>query len=215
MKHSFSHFTILAIVILLFTSCATKSPEKKAEKITPIKSISILPVEVVVDRSKQLSKGDAEQLEKGKDVLNRLIAEYFAGFEGMESITFVSESKIEAMDIDFSRCPTYLSQVKMICQNIGSDAALAFSLHRYIEREGTTYSAIQPASVHFEYKLFDTKTGRVLTASRFDETQQALFENLFKFSQASKRGFKWIKVEDFTREGLHQKLQNDSYLKKE
>lgn len=181
----------------------------------PIKSISILPVDIVIDNDKSLGKNDLEQLDKGKEVLTSLIAEYFENFNEGKSITFISESKIEAMDIDFSRCPTYMSRARMVCQNIESDAALVFTLHRYVEREGTTYSVVKPASVHFEYKLLDTKTGRVLTTGRFDETQKHLLEDVFSlFKAAKQRGIKWITVKELAREGLHKKLQADSYLKK-
>ena len=80
------------------------------------------------------------------------------------------------------------------------------------ERDGGDYSVNQPASVSFKYQLIHVPTGTTLCLGVFDETQQTLLSNLFSFSKASSRGFKWVKAEQLAREGLHEKLNDCRYL---
>jgi hypothetical protein len=71
-----------------------------------------------------------------------------------------------------------------------------------------------PASIAFDYKLLEAGSGRTLCSGVFDETQQALSENIFDFARFTKRGLKWITGEALAREGLEQRLSNCPPLKK-
>ena len=202
---------VFTVISSLLSSCATIPPNNQAEKLVPLKTITVLPVETVINDKVPIDKTKKMQLLEGKDVLNNLLAEYFTGHE---SVTFISEEQIGGMDIDFSLCPTYIDRSRAICLNIGSDAALVVRLHRYREREGTKYSVAAPASVFFEYKLIEVKTGNALCWGRFDETQKPLLDDMFSFiDKTKKRGVKWITVKELTKEGIEDKFNNCPYLK--
>ncbi len=214
MKHSVIQILFLVAAILLLNSCATyqaeTQPEQQAEKLVPIKSITVLPVKITIDEKAPPDAIQKAQLAEGKEVLDRLLAEHFAG---QPSITFLSDSDIEGLAIDFSLCNTYMERSRAICLNVGSDAALVVNLYRYIEREGKTYGVEQPASVSFNYKLVEVKTGNTLCWGHFDETQKPLFDDLFSiFSKTKKRGVKWITAAELAKEGIQTKFNNCPYL---
>ena len=212
------NYTVIRILIiavfsasLLLNSCSTVPPENKVEKLVPLKTITVLPVATVVDDRVPLDRTQKEQLLEGKDALNKLIAEYFAGHE---LVKFISEEQIGGMEIDFSLCPTYIDRSRAICLNIGSDAGLVVRLHRYREREGTNIGVAEPASVFFEYKLIEVKTGNALCWGRFDETQKPLLDDVFSiFDKTKKRGVKWITAKELAKEGIEDKFNNCQYLK--
>jgi len=91
-------------------------------------------------------------------------------------------------------------------EKLGCQAALSVTLERYRERLGDEYSATDPASLAFSFRLINVADGKVLCFGQFDETQQPVSENVLTIGQAFKRGFKWITVGDLTGEALKRKF---------
>lgn len=89
---------------------------------------------------------------------------------------------------------------------LGCQAALLVTLERYRERLGDEYSATDPASLAFSFRLINLADGQVSCFGQFDETQQPVSENVLAIGQAFKRGFKWITVADLTAEALKRKF---------
>ena len=116
------------------------------------------------------------------------------------------------MEKNFTRCRT--TDVVTICNTYNADAVLICTLHRYAEREGTEYSVIKPASVAFDLKLVMAQNGKTLWSGAYNETQQHMLTNIFKFFEKAKRGFKWITAQALAKEGLHQKLNKCRYFNK-
>jgi hypothetical protein len=87
-----------------------------------------------------------------------------------------------------------------------SDRAMVVTLTRYRERSGDEYSAEDPASLAFEFKLFNLTEGKTICSGRFDETQQPLTENILKLPQAIKRNFKWITVKKMATDAVREKF---------
>lgn len=206
---------LLAACTTLLSSCAAvrsnEPAEKQAEKLVPIETITILPVDLAIDKRVPIDKTTKQQLLEGQDVLNKLIAEHFVG---RRSITFITEQQVEGMEIDLSLCNTYMERTRAICLNIRSDAALVVALHRYRKRAGNELGVTEPASVAFDYKLIQVKTGKALCWGKFDETQKPLLDDLFSIvDKAKKRGVKWIKAEELAKEGIKTKFDNCPYLK--
>jgi hypothetical protein len=98
-----------------------------------------------------------------------------------------------------------------------ADAVVSGRVLRFREREGEALGVKNPASVAFVLEAWDVKRGDVLWSARFDETQQALSENLFNLGQIKSRGVGWLKAEELSLEGvkkavnqLHQALYGKS-----
>lgn len=207
-------FTVALLgVLVLQSSCAHKQPQPEIEQddLVLLKSIAVLPVVIpVVDEENKPSPKELEQLAQGKTDLNRIIEEYLAG---NPAVKILSEEQLEAMEDDLSMCRTAMARAKVACKKIGSDAVLLCTLYRFRQREGTTYSVVEPASVSFEYMLLRPATGEVLCRGLYDETQQPLSENILSFFTAKKRGFKWVTADELAREGIANKFDACPYLK--
>ena len=75
---------------------------------------------------------------------------------------------------------------------------------RFTERQGGNFAADKPASVGYHVHLMEGKVpARVFV---FDQTQEALLDNLFNFFTSIKRGFRWVTAPELANEGVNQAL---------
>jgi hypothetical protein len=88
-------------------------------------------------------------------------------------------------------------------------------LRRYKDRVGGQYTAKEPASVAFDFRLIAIPEGAVLCSGTFDEVQKSVMENLFNIKAATERGFTWVTAEQLMREGLRARFEKCSYLSNE
>jgi len=207
-------FAIFSLPIAIFfaafflVSCSSKKqpPAEDAKAPVAIASLIVLPAEI--DRSdKDYNYATTRQLETGVAAINTILQEMLAD---KKDILLLSENQKESLLADFHGNPQ--ATARYIGQQLGVDAVMLTIVSRYSERDGGDYSVNQPASVSFKYQLIHVPTGSTLCLGVFDETQQTLLSNLFSFSKASSRGFKWVKAEQLAREGLHEKLNDCRYL---
>ena len=208
-----ARFTLpIAIFFATFflVSCSAKKqqqqPAEEAKAPVIIASLIVLPAEI--ERSdKGYDYATTRQLETGVGTINTILQEMLAD---KKNILLLTENQKESLLSDFTGNP--LATARYIGQQMGVDAVMLTLVSRYTERDGGDYSVNQPASVSFKYQLIHVPTGKELCMGVFDETQQTLLSNLFSFSKASSRGFKWVKAEQLTREGLNEKLNDCQYL---
>jgi hypothetical protein len=90
---------------------------------------------------------------------------------------------------------------------------LLTTVRRYQQREGTEYAADSPASVNFSMALRRTDNGNVLWSTEYREKQQSFLSNIFSFTKAKDRGFKWVSVEQLMTQGIKERLAQCPYLK--
>jgi hypothetical protein len=86
------------------------------------------------------------------------------------------------------------------------DAILVGYLFHFKERVGTRYSVESPASVSFSLFLTRVSDGRIVWRGVFEETQQALSENLLKLGAFIKRKGRWVTVRKLAADGLEDML---------
>ena len=82
------------------------------------------------------------------------------------------------------------------------DAILMGYLFQFKERVGTSYSVESPASVSFSLFLVRAADGQIVWRGVFEETQQALSENILKIGAFIKRKARWITAREMAVEGL-------------
>jgi hypothetical protein len=82
------------------------------------------------------------------------------------------------------------------------DAILVGYLFQFKERVGTSYSVESPASVSFSLFLVRAADGQIVWRGVFEETQQALSENILKIGAFIKRKARWITAREMAVEGL-------------
>ena len=197
------------VIIALFAhvvSCAPVTTEKPQDETYSLNSIAVLPVDISIDREESPCS-PASRLETGAAVLDGIISEYF---NNIDTVVIISRNKREALAGD--HIGDRLSLALDVGRQVQTDAVLICTVYRYVEREGKKSAVVHPASVAFNYRLVLTETGRTICSGVFDETQQALFDNLFSLSVAIKRGFEWITVEALAREGVTGKFMECPYL---
>jgi hypothetical protein len=196
------------LMTLVLVSCAPYPPAPVTERNMPpemaVNSLVILPATIPRDRVNKTDSTATARLETGRQTLDSLLAEYA---DGLNNVTIISESELEGMLGDFSG--SLLSQARKVGALVGSDAVLISTINRFVARDA---SESRPASVAFEFQLAAVKSGHILCAGVFDETQQPLLYNIFSLRRAISRKFKWISAEELMREGVVDKLDNCSSL---
>ncbi len=211
MKRFLSCLAILALFPLM--GCAAKQPagQQAADDVPALKSIVVMPVDIApTEHGEKRPTAEQEALDKGRLLLDNLLAEYLAD---KENVRFMSATERDSLSGgSFARCRT--SAAVTICKQVGGEAVLLVTINRYRDRHGNDYSVAHPASISFDYKLLEAGSGRTLCSGLFDETQQSLFENILDFARFSKRGSKWITGEALAREGVEERFSNCPYLKK-
>jgi hypothetical protein len=179
--------SLLAILLILLVLC-TGSVNARADEVR----IMVLPVE-------------APNLEFKEDLaaFTTLLQEYFGDRQNVE---LLSEDQLESLL--GSTTGNQQQLIRVAGEKLNCQAALLITLERFRERLGDEYSASEPASLAFEYRLVGTSDGKLLCYGQFDETQQPVSENVLAIGKAIRRGFKWITVAELAREGLRGKFES-------
>jgi len=84
----------------------------------------------------------------------------------------------------------------------GVDAVLMGYLFHFKNRVGNSYSVESPASVSFSLFLVRVKDRQIVWHGIFEETQQALSENILKIVAFIQRKARWITAREMAAEGL-------------
>jgi len=92
-------------------------------------------------------------------------------------------------------------------KELNVDFILVGYLFRFEERIGSRIGADKPASVGFDIHLLRVKDGKRVWDGKFDETQQALSENLLKIGSFVRRGAAWLKAEELSSVGMDEMLK--------
>ena len=92
--------------------------------------------------------------------------------------------------------------VMRVGRESGADAVLVGYLYEFRQRLGEKYAADTPAAVAFSLHLVRTENGADVWYGFFEETQQALSENLFRLPLFIERGASWQTAEELAQYGL-------------
>jgi hypothetical protein len=111
------------------------------------------------------------------------------------------ESILSGMDSD-KKMSSELDRYVRLGKQKGVDAVLVGHIFRYTERLGNRYSIQSPASVAFDLHLIRIRDEQIVWLGHFDETQQALTDNLLKANSFFKRGGTWITADELAFSGL-------------
>ncbi len=141
---------------------------------------------------------------EASDELTRLL---FQAFQGDQRFLIVSEGRcigflnaLLATDIKASE----LQLIQAFGEELKVDAVLYSKLFRFEDRIGGEYSVKRPASVAFTLQIIRVSDGATLWRNTFDETQQALMENLLKAGLYRKTGLRWLTAAQLADYGLNQ-----------
>ncbi len=202
---------------LLLAGCQWKSSGHLPQKLPPLKKIAVLPMDRASTRPASerptcnigglalysSSYVTPEAAQKVTDILYSLILKdkrFKPVTQGqcMGLLNDILQRKVN---------PSELKILKSFGKDLDADAILYGKLYRFRERVGSEYGAKSPASVAFSLILVRVSDGRVLWRYSFDETQQALTENLFNWKFYKSEGMRWVTAEELAAYGLKQAVE--------
>jgi ABC-type uncharacterized transport system auxiliary subunit len=91
------------------------------------------------------------------------------------------------------------SPLKMLAQTgrmLNADMVIQGYLYRFKDRVGANYSAESAASVAFDVYLIDCMQQKLVWSGYFDQTQQALTDDLRYIGAFFQRGGRWVTAEE-------------------
>lgn len=207
----------LLIILCLFSfalnGCSAFYGDKKAEEHGPIPELScvaVLPVMVPVTNNDSLSPMQKKNLQKGALYLDSVLADEL---KNTAQFRILTENQLDAILGD--PWGGRLQQVRSIGQATRCGAVLKTDLTKYRQRIGSNMSIETSAAAAFSMELIDVKTGMVFWTTSFDENQKSLFEDIFSYNTAERRGFQWLSVEELSRDGVQSRLKEFPYFQKE
>ena len=92
-------------------------------------------------------------------------------------------------------------------KELNVDFIIVGYLFRFEERIGSRIGVDRPASVGFDVHLLRVKDGKRVWDGKFDETQQALSENLLKMGSFVRRKASWLTAEELSSVGMDEMLK--------
>lgn len=198
-------------LFLLPLGCSKKdtTPPVSSEDYA-VTCVGVLPALSVADFDDTLSTAEDKELQFGVRVLDGLLKKQFSS---RSDIRLVSDGQIAGMDVNLPAQP--LERALVIAEKLSCNAVLETTLRRYKDRVGGAYTAKDPASVAFDYRLIAIPDGTVLCSGTYDEVQKSVMENLYNFRAATERGFTWVSAEQLMSEGLRDRFDECPYLSDE
>ena len=204
----------VAIILLLtlgLAGCGPKQPlptdDQRQLARQQVPCIVVLPVETKVNSDPNVTYETAAELEKGAVFMDTVLREQMVGQPNVRVVStrqFTSLIPSESVD--------QLTLLKSIGAELNCNAILQTTLIRFRQRVGSSYAAEVPAAATFSFRLFDTRDGRVLWSSRFQETQQSVMANIMTLGSGQSRGLSWLTVEELVERGIEEQLKKCPYL---
>jgi hypothetical protein len=204
----------LLALSLLTTGCikGSTSPAPEAPSFA-VTCVGVLPAVAATNYDKTptvAAAEEAKETENGLFFLDELLKKYFGN---RSDIRLVSDGQISGMDKNLPAQP--LERARVIADRLSCNAVLETTLNRFKDRVGGQYTADEPASVSFSYRLIAIPDGTVICRGAFDETQQSVMENLFSIRTGADNAFSWLTAQQLMEQGLAERLQDCSYLAKD
>ncbi len=199
---------VMLSLLLLSVGCSQKTVTSPASHVPDyaVTCIGVLPVATADNFDEIIPAAEKKQLQNGVHVLNELLKQHFIS---RPDVRLVSDGQISGME-NLPAQP--LARARVVADRLSCNTVLETTLRRYRDRVGGKYSAKDPASVAFDFRLIAIPEGTVLCSGTFDEVQQSVMENLFNFKTATERGFTWVTAEQLMREGLRARFSECPYL---
>jgi hypothetical protein len=198
---------------VFFTLSACSSFYEDTKEIGPLPEltcVAVVPTGVPVVEKGSLSAEQKKNMTDGTVFFDSVIIDELGDRSEYKLLT---ENRLDA--ILGNPWGGRLQQVLDIGSATGCGAVLETTLSRYRDRVGSEMSIETPASVAFSMNLVSVENGVVFWSASFDESQKALFDDIFSFNKAQKRGFKWLSAQELGRDGLKSRLQEFPYFNKE
>lgn len=201
---AFTILTYCSLVLSLF-SCSTKTTvtaeEGSKAVVETVSCVAVLPTTISADESEGTLPQKSEILKAGALYIDSVLTKELKGNPKVR-ILKSSPSFVSGSD----------AALPEIAGSAGCDAAMITTLRRFQQRNGGEMAVDTPAAASFYMRIVKAKTGQVIWATDFSETQESLLSNILSFGKAQSRGFKWITVEELVTQGVREHLEKCPYF---
>lgn len=130
-----------------------------------------------------------------------LAKQLYSAMASLPNWQIVSESEVKQVE-QMKPATSDAARLRQIGEMVFADAVMVGRVLRFRERIGDDWGVKSPASVAFVLDLIDVRRGDVIWSARFDETQQALSENIFGLGNIGQRGVRWLRAEQLAMDGV-------------
>lgn len=197
--------------VLLLSSCSSQPGSSGSLQVQapvePLSCIAVLPATTSVGKDETIVYAEAQSLEKGASYATAVIT---SELQGNPKVRILTSGQMASLVPEISGGIS--GTVSALGQRLNCEGVLLTTVRRYQQREGTEYSADSPASVDFFMVLRHSDNGNILWSADFREKQESFLSNIFSFTKAKNRGFKWVSVEQLMEQGIQQRLSECPYL---
>jgi hypothetical protein len=196
----------LGLAALSVSSCTGQGQKMEQNLELPdfaLSCVAVLPPVRAVDADRVLSHTEELELEEGLQALEGALKKYFAGH---------AKARLLTSDQDLGAQAPALERARDAAQRSSCNAVLETSIQRYKDRIGGEYTAKEPASVAFKYRLIALPEEQILCRGRVDHQQQSLMENLFQLSAGIENSLTWVSADRLLYQGLRDRLNQCSSL---
>jgi hypothetical protein len=177
----------------------------------PIGLVAVLPFEIAAQPSGTPAVGEERApLRVTSDASRGVTAQVYAVLAERSDFRFVPDLTVAdtVRNTEVTGAATLMGRALALGKLVQSDGVIFGTVSRFEERVGTEYGATSPASVSFELQLLATRSGELVWRGNFDETQQPLTSNLFKFWMFWEGGPRWLTARELTRVGVERLFED-------
>ena len=194
---------IIGLGILMLSGCNAFRRGPKLEE--PVSLIAVMPIEAE-ERASATATQTTESLPE--EAPRQVTAEVYAAITNAPEWRVVPDLTVARAIQRLNPAGDLAARARAVGKEVKADAVLFGTVWRYIEREGTEYGARRPAAVGFALQLIAVQSGKILWKGSFEQTQQPLSSNLFRWWQFWRGGPRWFTVQEFTRYGAEHVLKD-------
>lgn len=190
----------------LFVACPRPAPVVQESVIAipreRLRTVAIVPFHAAPRLADSIASGRETSLSAGAAA--ELVASFVAEAMAERGIAVVSPNDVvlafEGQGVPTPRLDPRAAG-EIAASKFGATAVLLGTVSRYRERVGESLGASGAASVAFEVSLHAAPGGQRLWTARFDETQQALSENVLNARRYPGGGTRWLTAAELARWG--------------
>ena len=217
-------FLFLGFVLFFSPGCSSRKPVQKPSEPIELGDVLVMPFQNLhqtcgIDISFRCpfvgTTYEVSEIKEG--AVEYLTDNLFARLQQREELSLIDPGQgLGARSTVMSKSSRELSEKELILETArtaGAESVIVGRVFRYRERIGTAYSVESPASVAFDLLLIRVADGQLLWVGRFNETQEALFDNVFRLSLFIKRSGRWLTANELADSGMEEVINSfpDSY----
>ena len=188
---------IIALALTVLAGCSFGSGNLQSKHSNDLESRRIRRIAVIPPDT---SAAPAQP--SGNDNPPEILAkQLYSAMASLPNWQIVSESEVKQVE-QMKPATSEAARLRQIGEMVFADAVIVGRVLRFRERIGDDWGVKSPASVAFVLDLIDVRRGDVIWSARFDETQQALSENIFGLGNIGQRGVRWLRAEQLAMDGV-------------